>query len=150
RLAVHFVQRGRERGGSGVHGISDEALAVMKAYDWPGNVRELENVIERMSLLHHGDGLLTLADLPAKIRAKAADAGTGASAATPALVPASPPQEPTEPIATVATTPARREAPTPAANGSPLGDVEGTDLVLDPSLFVLPEDGVDLRAAVEA
>ncbi|MFM2370376.1 MAG: hypothetical protein RIS85_98, partial [Pseudomonadota bacterium] len=30
-----------------VRGLSDRAMAAMKAYDWPGNIRELENVLER-------------------------------------------------------------------------------------------------------
>jgi len=45
-LAMHLLAR---LGKSDVE-ISDEALAVLEAYDWPGNVRELLNVLRRASL----------------------------------------------------------------------------------------------------
>jgi len=35
--------------------FSDEAMAVMHAYNWPGNVRELRNFIERVYILTPGD-----------------------------------------------------------------------------------------------
>lgn len=31
--------------------FSDEALAVLRAYDWPGNIREMQNIIERCIIL---------------------------------------------------------------------------------------------------
>jgi DNA-binding NtrC family response regulator len=36
-------------------------------YEWPGNVRQLENTMERMVLLR-STGVLTMEDVPAKIR----------------------------------------------------------------------------------
>ena len=34
-----------------VHGITEEAMALLGRYDWPGNVRELKNVIRKAALL---------------------------------------------------------------------------------------------------
>jgi two-component system response regulator PilR (NtrC family) len=51
-----------------VHGIEDEAIAMLEAHAWPGNVRQLANIIERMVILR-ADGLLTAEDVPAKVRA---------------------------------------------------------------------------------
>jgi DNA-binding NtrC family response regulator len=31
--------------------MSDDARAVLRAYDWPGNIRELQNAIERAAIL---------------------------------------------------------------------------------------------------
>ncbi len=47
-------------------GFSPDALAALQSYDWPGNVRELENLVQRMVILHGGDGLVTAVDLPEK------------------------------------------------------------------------------------
>jgi len=43
-LTRHFIKK-LNREGLGPKNISEEALAVLRAYGWPGNVRELENVI---------------------------------------------------------------------------------------------------------
>lgn len=43
--------------------LSDEALALMRAYPWPGNIRELRNVIERASILTD-DGVIRPEHLP--------------------------------------------------------------------------------------
>jgi DNA-binding NtrC family response regulator len=37
--------------------ISDEALAMLNAYDWPGNVRELENTLTRAVVLARGPAI---------------------------------------------------------------------------------------------
>ncbi len=34
-----------------VHGISDDAMEVLRRHDWPGNVRELKNVVRKAALL---------------------------------------------------------------------------------------------------
>ncbi len=44
RLASRANRRGR-------CALSDDALAVLRAYDWPGNIRELANVLERAMIL---------------------------------------------------------------------------------------------------
>lgn len=46
-LSEFFVVKYNQEFGRNVCDLSDEALAVMLAYDWPGNVRELENFIGR-------------------------------------------------------------------------------------------------------
>jgi transcriptional regulator with PAS, ATPase and Fis domain len=46
-LANHFVARFNRLHGRDMHGLTNEAMARLMAYDFPGNVRELENVIER-------------------------------------------------------------------------------------------------------
>jgi DNA-binding NtrC family response regulator len=50
-LATFFLGRYSMENGKQVDGISEQARAVLVAYDWPGNVRELENVIERAVVL---------------------------------------------------------------------------------------------------
>jgi two-component system response regulator AtoC len=37
--------------GKQIRGVSQQALALMKAYHWPGNIRELRNVLERAAIL---------------------------------------------------------------------------------------------------
>jgi DNA-binding NtrC family response regulator len=46
-LAIHFLKKHGPRRNRSITGFSDEALAMLEAYDWPGNVRELENAVER-------------------------------------------------------------------------------------------------------
>jgi hypothetical protein len=43
--------------------FTDDALALLEAYDWPGNVRELENTIQRACALCNSDVLLP-SDIP--------------------------------------------------------------------------------------
>lgn len=47
-------------------GLTDAALACLRAYRWPGNVRELENVLERAAILAGGQAI-SPAHLPADI-----------------------------------------------------------------------------------
>lgn len=47
-------------------GLTDAALACLRAYRWPGNVRELENVLERAAILASGQAI-SPAHLPADI-----------------------------------------------------------------------------------
>jgi DNA-binding NtrC family response regulator len=64
----------REVRRAGRRSVSQEALAMLVAYDWPGNVRELESVIERALLLGESDTIVP-ADLPASVRARRERAG---------------------------------------------------------------------------
>ena len=66
-LAQHFLDRAAPLMGKTVRSISDEALALLKAYDFPGNVRELENIIERGVAICQGD-TLEAAHLPDDLR----------------------------------------------------------------------------------
>ncbi len=54
-LASHFIQRISQANGIPPRAISNEAMAVMQAYDWPGNVRQLRNVCERLLILANDD-----------------------------------------------------------------------------------------------
>jgi two-component system response regulator HydG len=80
-LAHHFIGKLRDRTGSRVAGITEQALNRLGEYAWPGNVRELENVIERALVLAEGDAL-GLDDLPPleASSAAASDAGPTLSA----------------------------------------------------------------------
>lgn len=62
-LAEFFLHRqsSRKRGPS--MRFTDDALALLEAYDWPGNVRELENTIQRACALSNSDVLLP-SDIP--------------------------------------------------------------------------------------
>jgi DNA-binding NtrC family response regulator len=64
-LARHFI---RQFGtpASTVSGVSDDAMAILRAYDWPGNVRELENAMRRAMALGQDDQVMP-GDLPETI-----------------------------------------------------------------------------------
>ena len=62
-LVAHFIARFSAEEGRKINAISDEALALLKAYQWPGNVRQLENAIFRAIVLCETD-CLTLSEFP--------------------------------------------------------------------------------------
>ena len=64
-LVGHFLRK--HAGPDASIALDDKAMQSLTAYSWPGNVRELENVIERAVTLNQG-GVVTMADLPARIR----------------------------------------------------------------------------------
>jgi two-component system response regulator AtoC len=66
-LVDHLVRRAAEECGKRVIGVSEAALALLRAYRWPGNVRELAHVIERAVALTQNE-ILTAADLPPEVR----------------------------------------------------------------------------------
>jgi DNA-binding NtrC family response regulator len=72
-LAQHFLGRAAPLMNRPVRGISEEALALLKAYDYPGNVRELENIVERGVALCPGE-MLEAGHLPEELRDLAARA----------------------------------------------------------------------------
>jgi DNA-binding NtrC family response regulator len=62
-LARHMLSRIGAQPGMRPLGITDEALALLMAFDWPGNVRQLQNTLFRAALLCEGEAL-TSADFP--------------------------------------------------------------------------------------
>jgi two-component system response regulator AtoC len=72
-LVEHFLQKlGAEV--SRAFTISPEALSAFVTYAWPGNVRELENTLESIVALNRS-GMITLQELPAKLRADREESG---------------------------------------------------------------------------
>ena len=65
-LARHFLQRAGA-GAAEPFTLTDDALAVLTAYDWPGNVRELENALERAVVVSSGQ-VITAEALPERVR----------------------------------------------------------------------------------
>jgi DNA-binding NtrC family response regulator len=57
-LAEFFLHRMAVRKRTTQVRCSEDALAMLEAYDWPGNVRELENTIQRACALSNSDVLL--------------------------------------------------------------------------------------------
>ncbi len=69
-LVHHFVEKfGRELG-KDVRGLSEEAMACLRAHAWPGNVRELENGIERAVALSRSEWI-EAEELPPNVRQQA-------------------------------------------------------------------------------
>ncbi|MFK7990091.1 MAG: sigma-54-dependent transcriptional regulator [Sandaracinaceae bacterium] len=66
-LAKRFITDCAARRNRDITGIEDDALQALAAYEWPGNVRQLRHTVERMVVLASSN-VLTLADVPARIR----------------------------------------------------------------------------------
>lgn len=64
-LVEHFLSR--KMLGKLTTPISDEAMALLRAYPFPGNMRELKNIVERAALLARG-GAIQAEHLPDEIR----------------------------------------------------------------------------------
>lgn len=62
-LAEFFLQKMAARKRTPQMRFSEDALALLEAYDWPGNVRELENTLQRACALCNTDVLLP-SDIP--------------------------------------------------------------------------------------
>ncbi len=160
-LLRHFLDIQTRRRNSRVGAIGDEAMDALCRYSWPGNVRELENTIERMTLLHSGTGVLTMADLPVKLVREARrdlvamTAPEPEPAAAPAPVPVAI-ESAAEPVAPVRMRVAD-DGPVGPAVPSPIDYGDSMPIVLTPRArhlaspedFLLPEEGLDLRRAVE-
>jgi transcriptional regulator with GAF, ATPase, and Fis domain len=70
RLCDHFLDELRKaRPELRVRRFSEEALALLAAYDWPGNVRELRNVVERSATFCE-DECIEVEDLPGDLQAR--------------------------------------------------------------------------------
>ena len=70
-LLAHFLRK-HAPGAATPIAPDQKTLQCLTEYSWPGNVRELENVIERAITLNQG-GVITFADLPARIRLQQAN-----------------------------------------------------------------------------
>ena len=57
-LAEHFLTKYRDQMAKDIHGLSQETMELLDAYEWPGNIRELENVIERAVALEKSQMIL--------------------------------------------------------------------------------------------
>ena len=137
-LAMHFLKMVTARNGrSTPAGIDQRAMRALVEYGWPGNIRELENAIERAVLLAPST-LVTLNDLPPRVRA-----GGG------------------EPVRPSRPTPELGVIPKASSSVGPLLRSVIVEQALPsepppepaPEPFappVLPEEGVDLAASVEA
>ncbi|MBW2709446.1 MAG: sigma-54-dependent Fis family transcriptional regulator [Deltaproteobacteria bacterium] len=66
-LIAHFLKEFNLRNGKDVHGVTNDAMTVIKGHAWPGNVRELKNMVERLVVLK-GEGDIDPLDLPEKLR----------------------------------------------------------------------------------
>jgi transcriptional regulator with PAS, ATPase and Fis domain len=55
-LVKHFIDKYCSLHGKQVQGITDRAMAMLRAYQWPGNIRELGNMIERGIILARQGG----------------------------------------------------------------------------------------------
>jgi two-component system nitrogen regulation response regulator GlnG len=53
-LAHYFLFRHNRQLGAAAQSISQEAMALLEAYDWPGNVRELQSVIREALIVSAG------------------------------------------------------------------------------------------------
>jgi len=62
-LVRHFVRKYATIHGKPVHGVSEEAMHLMKEYNWPGNVRELINCVESAVVMTRSD-VVDLASIP--------------------------------------------------------------------------------------
>jgi DNA-binding NtrC family response regulator len=62
-LVSHFITKLSAEEGRKVHGITPQALEMLKAYAWPGNVRQIENTIFRAIVLCETE-TLDIADFP--------------------------------------------------------------------------------------
>ena len=71
-LATRLLARHAAGLGRRPPGVSEEALAALRAYSWPGNVRQLANALERALVLKSDDSEVTLGDLPAELVAPTA------------------------------------------------------------------------------
>lgn len=81
-LVRHFIEKYNKRLNKKIEGISDEALALLRAWPWPGNIRELENLMERVILFADGPRI-EARDLPEGVRRGMQSAPSTSPGATP-------------------------------------------------------------------
>ena len=69
-LIDHLIERVHREQNLPTRVVSDEAIAVLQAYDWPGNVRQLKNIVERIMILGDGTSEIGPDDLPPEVTAE--------------------------------------------------------------------------------
>jgi len=69
-LIDHYLDKFGAQFGRRIAGFSEDAMAMLLAYDWPGNIRELINLIERI-FIDPPREKIAAADLPESIRRQA-------------------------------------------------------------------------------
>ncbi len=67
QLVDYLLRRFNAELGTQVHGISETALDLLRAYNWPGNVRELQSAI-KYGLVRATTDVITPESLPAAVR----------------------------------------------------------------------------------
>ncbi len=71
-LARNYVDEFNRKFNKKVKGLTKEAEEILRRYSWPGNVRELKNIIERIMILRDVGRVITPENIPAEIKASAA------------------------------------------------------------------------------
>ena len=71
-LARNYVDEFNRKFNKKVKGFTKEAEEILRRYSWPGNVRELKNIIERIMILRDVGRVITPENIPAEIKASAA------------------------------------------------------------------------------
>jgi transcriptional regulator with GAF, ATPase, and Fis domain len=71
-LARNYVEEFNRKFNKKVKGLTKEAEEILRRYSWPGNVRELKNIIERIMILRDVGRVITPENIPAEIKASAA------------------------------------------------------------------------------
>jgi transcriptional regulator with GAF, ATPase, and Fis domain len=71
-LARNYVEEFNRKFNKKVKGFAKEAEEILRRYAWPGNVRELKNIIERIMILRDVGRVITPENIPAEIKASAA------------------------------------------------------------------------------
>lgn len=72
-LCEHFIQVFSANQGEPERKLSEEALAILEAYDWPGNVRQLKNVMEWTLIMNpfkDKNNTIDVGMLPPEVRVK--------------------------------------------------------------------------------
>ncbi|GAB7082004.1 sigma-54 dependent transcriptional regulator [Megalodesulfovibrio paquesii] len=77
-LLDHFMALFARQLNKHIHGISEEALALIMDYHWPGNIRELKHALEHAFILCRGERI-ELEHLPKELREAAGAGAAGIS-----------------------------------------------------------------------
>jgi two-component system, NtrC family, response regulator AtoC len=82
-LTEAFLRDACRDNGRSVRAIDEQVMSALMRWPWPGNVRELKNVVERAVVIARID-VVTLDDLPERLRATAVLPSASAPPAAPA------------------------------------------------------------------